>query len=76
MVLLKSILTGLVSVAAAMLAIVLYAQGLKYRLAMSAPAGGAVFVDVGVDFRAILVTSVLMFAAGFWWRYRKALVKS
>jgi hypothetical protein len=67
MVVLKSILAGLGAVAVAMLAMALLAQGVKYRWAMSAPA-----VEVSVDFRAVLVTSVLMFAAGFLWRYRKA----
>jgi hypothetical protein len=62
MVLLKSVLAGLGAVAIAMLAMVLYAQSVKYRLAMS----------VGIDFRAILFTSALMFAAGFWWQYSKA----
>jgi len=62
MMLLKSVLAGLGAVAVAILAIALYAQGVKYRLAMS----------VGIDFRAILFISVLMFAAGFWWQYRKA----
>ena len=62
MVLLKSVLAGLGAVAVAMLALVLYAQVMTYRLAMS----------VGIDYRAILFISALMFAAGFWWQYRKA----
>jgi hypothetical protein len=61
-VLLESVLAGIGAAAVAMLAMVLYAQVLKYRLAMS----------VGFDFRAILFISALMFAAGFWWQYRKA----
>jgi hypothetical protein len=66
MVLLKSVLAGMGAVGVAMLAMVLYAQGVKYRMAMS-----AVFVNVGIDVRAILFISALMFAAGFWWQCRK-----
>ncbi len=62
MVLLKSLLAGLGAMVVAMLAMILYAQVMTYRLAMS----------VGIDYRAILFISALMFAAGFWWQYRKA----
>lgn len=71
-VLIKSVLAGLGAMAVVMLAMALYVQGVKARLPMSAPASDTVLVDVGIDFRAILFTSVLMFAAGFWWQYRKA----
>jgi hypothetical protein len=71
MVLLKSILTGLGAAALVGVALALWAQGLQYRVAMSSTSSES-YVEVHWHPGVILCILVAVFAAGFWWQYRKA----
>jgi heme/copper-type cytochrome/quinol oxidase subunit 1 len=65
---LKSILAGLGAAALAGMALALWAQGLRYRVALS---GDSEFVVSHWHKAAVFCALLLVFAAAFWWQYRK-----
>jgi hypothetical protein len=71
MILLKSILTGLGAAMLVACVVGLWAQGVRYSAAMSAP-GDSHYVDFHWHPVPVLFTLVAAFALGFWSQYRKA----
>jgi len=70
-ILLKSILAGLGTAGATAVVIGLFLQGVKYRAAMFAAAGGPAPASTEWHIWLVFGASVIAFAAGFWSQYRK-----
>jgi hypothetical protein len=71
-ILLKSILAGIGTAAAVGMVIALYSQAMKYRMLMVEPAGNSTYVETRWHVWPVFCVSIVAFAAGFWWQYRKA----
>ena len=72
MILLKSILAGIATAAAVGMVIALYAQAMQYRMLMIEPLANSAYVETRWHFWPVFCVSIVAFAAGFWWQYRKA----
>jgi hypothetical protein len=66
----KSILTGLGAAGLAAVAMGIWVQGLQYRAAMAGTTGDSYVVEHWHKGVVVLGLTVV-FAAGFWWQYRK-----
>jgi heme/copper-type cytochrome/quinol oxidase subunit 1 len=67
----RSILAGLGAAAVAGVAMALWFQGLQYSAAISGTSGDSYYVVAHWHKGVVVLGLTLVFAAGFWWQYRK-----
>lgn len=72
MIYVKSVLAGIAAMIAAALVIALYLLWRMYKLVMSVPDNWGGYVDLHWHTWPVFCTVLLVFAAGFWWQYRRA----
>jgi hypothetical protein len=71
MVYLKCVLTGLGAAALVAMLMGLWAQGVEYKLVMSVAPGDSPYVVAHWHRGLVFLGLLVVFAAGFWWQYRK-----